>query len=115
VENDIIGLKIERLHSATRSGISIELNSEYSFDVTFLLEDSNYFTFFINKLSWPVIALNLSFIARPVLDRVGSLKALSKKLYSVERKTRPSFEDFFWVKVSCSYNGSWDSMYFMRP
>ena len=106
---------MERLHSATRSGSRAALNSEYSFDVTFLSEDSNSFTFFINELSGPEISLNLSFIAQQVLDRVGSLKELPKKLYSVERKTRPSFEDLFMVKVSCSYNGSCDRMYFRNP
>ena len=96
MENDSIGLKIERLNSVTICGISVALYSEYSFDVTFLSEDSNSFTFSINQLPWPVTALNLSLTARPVLDIVGSLKELRKSLYSVERKTRPIFEDFSW-------------------
>ena len=110
-----MGLKIERQQFVTSCGISLALKSEYSFDVTFLSGDSNSFTFSINQLPWPVTALNLSLAARLVLDRVGSLKELRKSLYSVERKTRPSFEDFFTVKVSFSYNGSCDRMYFRRP
>ena len=106
---------MERLHSATRSGSRAALNSEYSFDVTFLSEDSNSFTFFINELSGPEISLNLSFIARPVLDRVGIRRELSKKAQSVERKTRPYFVDLFMVKVSFSNNGTWGRMYFKRP
>ena len=50
--------------------------SEACSSMSFLPEASNSFTFSINWLPCPVTALNLSLAARPVLDRLGSLKEL---------------------------------------